>query len=55
VSEQEVDTKLEELGMRGMGIRDRWIYWQNREILFSIREYNLHRRINYGVDIRDRQ
>jgi hypothetical protein len=37
------------MGMKGLSIRDKWVYWNNREVLYSIRESNLHRRMNSGA------
>jgi hypothetical protein len=37
ISEHEVDEKLESIGMKGMSVRDRWLYWGNREILLALR------------------
>jgi hypothetical protein len=49
ISETEVDQKLEASGMKGMGIRDKWIYWKNREILYSLKEYTLHKRLGLTI------
>ena len=35
--------------MKGMGIKDRWIYWKNREVLMSLREYTLHKKISLTI------
>jgi hypothetical protein len=29
---------LIEKGMKGMGLRDKWLYWRNREVLLALRE-----------------
>lgn len=30
ITEEEVNKKLEEKGMKGLGIKDKWTYWKNR-------------------------
>lgn len=56
ISEEEVENKLIAMGMKGMGVRDKWLYWRNREILYSIRESGLHRRLNSAaVELSDRR
>lgn len=35
--------------MKGLSVRDKWLYWRNREILLSLREETLLRRLSFGV------
>jgi hypothetical protein len=37
------------MGMKGMSVRERWLYWRNREILLSLREEALLKRISFGI------
>ena len=39
---------LIEKGMKGMGLRDKWLYWRNREVLLSLREETTLRKFTYG-------
>ena len=50
ISEEALDRRIEEMGMKGLGLKDKWIYWRNREILMSLREYTLHNRLNLNID-----
>lgn len=38
IKEEEVEQKLQAMGMKGMSVRERWLYWRNREILLCLRE-----------------
>jgi hypothetical protein len=56
ISQEELESKLIGLGMKGMCVRDKWLYWRNREILYSIRESGLHRRLNSAAtELNDRR
>lgn len=35
--------------MKGLSVRDKWLYWRNREVLLSLREETLLRRLTFGV------
>ncbi len=30
ISEEEIEQKLLDIGMKGLGIKDKWLYWRNR-------------------------
>jgi hypothetical protein len=49
ISEGEVEQALEDMGMKGLSVRDRWLYWRNREVLLTIREETLLRRLSFGI------
>lgn len=49
ITEKEVEAALQKSGMKGMSVRDRWLYWRNREILLTLREETLLRRLSFGI------
>lgn len=44
-----MDQRLSQIGMKGLGLQDKWVFWKNREILLSLREYTLHNRLNLNI------
>lgn len=51
-----MENELESIGMKGLGLQDKWVFWKNREILYSLREYTLHTRLNLNIiEGRERQ
>jgi hypothetical protein len=35
--------------MKGMSLKDKWVFWRNREVLYSLREFSLHRKLKMSV------
>lgn len=38
IREEEVEKALEDMGMKGLSVRDKWLYWRNREVLLALRQ-----------------
>lgn len=49
IGEGEVEAALQEMGMKGLSVRDRWLYWRNREVLLTLRLETLHRKLTFGI------
>lgn len=49
ITEQQLEERLEDIGMKGLGLRDKWAYWRNREVLMSLREFSLHTKLNLNI------
>lgn len=49
IREEEVEKALEDMGMKGLSVRDKWLYWRNREVLLALRQETLQRRLTFGI------
>lgn len=55
ITEEQMEQKLQDIGMKGLCLEDKWLFWKNKEILLALREYTLHNRLNLNIiDSRER-
>jgi hypothetical protein len=49
IAEGDVEVALQDMGMKGLSVRDRWLYWRNREVLLTLRQETLQRKLTFGI------